>query len=185
MARTLSNTMENGTVAPAFTLPDTVTGTELSLSSLKGEKGTVVLFICNHCPFVIHIDSLLVKLANTYQSKGISFIAISSNDVKNYPQDAPHLMKIHAEKNNYPFPYLYDESQEVAKAYNATCTPDIYVFDADLISYYHGQLDASRPGNDIPATGKDIRTALDSLLKKEVYNGTMTPSIGCSIKWKI
>ncbi|MGY6648883.1 thioredoxin family protein [Wenyingzhuangia sp. IMCC45574] len=184
MARTPSNIMEVGATAPDFLLPDTVSGKEMSLQQLKGEIGTVVLFICNHCPFVIHINPLLVALANDYQAKGVSFVAISSNDVENYPQDAPDKMKVHAEENNYPFPYLYDESQEVAKAYDAACTPDIYVFDSELKSYYHGQLDGSRPGNDIPVTGEDIKAALDLLLQGENYKGSVYPSIGCGIKWK-
>ena len=184
MAKTPSNTMELGTKAPNFTLPDTVSNKELSLQELKGENGTVILFICNHCPFVIHVNSLLVDLANRYQQKGINFIAISSNDVENYPQDAPELMKVHAKENNYPFPYLYDESQEVAKAYDAACTPDIYVFNNELNSYYHGQLDSSRPGNDIPVTGEDITNALDALLAGKKFTESVKPSIGCNIKWK-
>lgn len=184
MAKTTSNTMELGTHAPNFTLTDTVSEKQLSLQELKGVNGTVIMFICNHCPFVIHVNPLLVSIANQYQSKGISFIAISSNDVINYPQDAPDKMKIHAIENNYPFPYLYDESQEIAKAYDAACTPDIYVFDANLNSYYHGQLDASRPGNDIPVTGENIKAVLDTLLSQKAYSGKVVPSIGCNIKWK-
>lgn len=184
MARATSNTMELGAQAPNFTLRDSLSDKQLSLQKLRGKKGTVVLFICNHCPYVIHINPLLVALANEYQPKGISFVAISSNDVVNYPQDAPEFMKIHAEENKYPFPYLYDESQEVAKAYQAACTPDIYVFDAELKSYYHGQLDGSRPGNDIPVTGDDIKKVLNTLLSGSVYTGKVMPSIGCSIKWK-
>jgi len=184
MALTPSNTMSVGTKAPVFSLPDTISGKNLNLENLKGENGTVVMFICNHCPFVIHINKLIVSLANQYASKGIQFIAISSNDVEKYPQDGPALMKVHAIENEYPFPYLYDETQEVAKAYDAACTPDIYVFDGDLKLYYHGQLDASRPGNDIPATGTDIKNAFDTLLKGGVYIDKVMPSMGCNIKWK-
>lgn len=184
MALTPSNDMKRGAIAPKFNLPDVVTGKMVSLNEVKGSNGTVVLFICNHCPFVIHVNSLLVSLANFYKSKGISFVAISSNDVTNYPQDAPELMKTHAIENRYPFPYLYDESQEVAKAYDAACTPDVYVFDKSLKSYYHGQLDGSRPGNNIPSDGKDIKSALDLMLTGKEYCELEKPSIGCNIKWK-
>lgn len=184
MAKTPSNTMEIGTVAPNFSLPDTVSDKIISLQEAKGEKGTLILFICNHCPFVIHINPLLVSLANEYQAKGIRFIAISSNDVENYPQDAPDLMKIHAKENNYSFPYLYDASQEVAKAYDAACTPDVFLFDKNLKSFYHGQLDNSRPGNGLPVTGEDIRAAMDNLLIGKPHSTEVKPSIGCNIKWK-
>lgn len=184
MALTPSNQMIKGTVAPDFTLPDVVTGKTISLTDLKGEKGTVMLFICNHCPFVIHVNTLLVALANEYKNKGINFIAISSNDVERYPQDAPDLMKQHAIENKYPFPYLYDETQQVAKYYDATCTPDIYVFDENLKSYYHGQLDNSRPGNGILSTGNDIKKAMDLMLKGEAFTDIEKPSMGCGIKWK-
>ncbi len=147
MARAESNEFKNGTKAPDFTLINTIDDIFYSLNHLKGEKGTVIMFICNHCPFVIHVNAELVNMANEYQQKGISFIAISANDVENYPQDAPKFMKQLAKDENYPFPYLYDETQEVAKSYDAACTPDFYIFDADLKSVYHGQLDDSRPGN--------------------------------------
>lgn len=184
MARTASNPFSNGTLAPDFSLPDTVSGETLSLHQLKGEQGTVVFFICNHCPFVIHVNEALVKLANEYIKKGIGFIAISSNDVENYPQDAPHLMKEVAAKQQYPFSYLYDETQEVAKAYDAACTPDFYVFDHALKATYHGQMDDSRPGNGIPVTGSDLRQALDLVLESKPPLETQKPSIGCNIKWK-
>ncbi len=184
MALTPSNVMEKGVVAPQFTLPDTVTGKNISLNDVKGENGTVILFICNHCPFVIHVNLLLVALAKEYQKKGIGFVAISSNDVEKYPQDAPDVMKLHALKHQYPFPYLYDASQQVAKDYDATCTPDVYVFNGDLKSYYHGQLDSSRPGNNIPSNGSDIKKALDLMLLGQEYTETEKPSIGCGIKWK-
>lgn len=184
MARTESNEFEIGTKAPNFTLINTIDDKHYSLSELKGEKGTVIMFICNHCPFVIHVNEQLVKLGNEYQPKGINFIAISSNDVENYPQDAPHLMKKLAEDLQYPFPYLYDETQEVAKAYDAACTPDFYVFDADLQSVYHGQLDDSRPGNGKTVTGTDMRNALDTLLENKTPIENQKPSVGCGIKWK-
>lgn len=184
MALTESNKFATGTTAPDFLLVNTVDDKKYALSNLKGENGTVIMFICNHCPFVIHVNEALVKLANDYQSKGINFIAISANDVGNYPQDAPHLMKKLAEDEKYPFPYLYDETQEVAKAYAAACTPDFYVFNADLKSVYHGQLDDSRPGNGKPVTGQDIRNTLDNLLNQKPVLANQKPSMGCGIKWR-
>lgn len=184
MARTESNEFAVGKKAPDFTLVNTVDDKKYTLNNLKGSKGTVIMFICNHCPFVIHVNSALVQLANDYQERGVNFIAISSNDDDNYPQDAPHLMKKVAIENQYPFPYLYDETQEIAKAYDAACTPDFYVFDADLKSIYHGQLDDSRPGNGKPVTGKDMRAALDNLLEKKPALENQKPSVGCGIKWK-
>ncbi|WP_117882890.1 thioredoxin family protein [Aureibaculum luteum] len=184
MARTPSNMIPLGTKAPDFRLLDTVSDKTLLLEDLKGEKGTVMLFICNHCPFVIHINEELVKIANDYNSKGISFVAISANDVDNYPQDAPFLMKKVAKDLKYPFPYLYDETQEVAKAYDAACTPDIYLFDADLKLVYRGQLDNSRPGNGVAVNGSDLRHALDCLLEGKINNAIQKPSMGCGIKWK-
>lgn len=184
MALTPSNIFEKGAVAPDFKLLDTISDQEVSLSDVRGEKGTAVFFICNHCPFVIHVNDQLVQLAKEYASKGIGFVAISSNDVENYPQDAPDLMKLQAEEVGYPFPYLYDETQDVAKAYDAACTPDLYVFDSNLKSVYHGQLDDSRPGNGVPVTGSDMRAILDSLVEGVSYMGREKPSMGCNIKWK-
>jgi peroxiredoxin len=184
MARTPSNMLPLGTKAPNFSLPDTVSNEILSLDNLKGNQGTVIMFICNHCPFVIHVNEAIVKIANTYSSKGIKFIAISSNDVENYPQDAPDKMKIHAQENSYPFPYLYDESQDIAKAYDAACTPDFYVFNKNLELNYRGQLDDSRPGNDIEITGTDLKHALDCLIEEKENSRLQKPSIGCNIKWK-
>ncbi|MCL7765304.1 thioredoxin family protein [Polaribacter sp. Z014] len=184
MARTESNEFKNGTKAPDFNLLNTVDNTFLSLENAKGEKGTVIMFICNHCPFVIHVNAELVKMAYDYQQKGINFIAISANDVDNYPQDSPELMKQLAKDENYPFPYLYDETQEVAKAYDAACTPDFYVFDNNLEAVYHGQLDNSRPGNGKPVTGIDLRNSLDNLLENKSAVENQKPSMGCGIKWK-
>jgi thiol-disulfide isomerase/thioredoxin len=184
MALTPSNLFEKGAQAPNFSLPDTISDKQVSLQDIKGAIGTAVFFICNHCPFVIHVNEQLVQLAKDYESKGIGFVAISSNDVENYPQDGPELMKAHAVEVGYPFPYLYDETQEVAKAYDAACTPDIYVFDANLRSVYHGQLDNSRPGNGIPVTGEDLRAVFDSMLAGVSYEGQERPSMGCNIKWK-
>jgi peroxiredoxin len=184
MALTPSNPFETGKTAPDFSLVNTIDTSIQSLNNLKGTKGTVIVFICNHCPFVLHINDELVKLANDYLSKGIAFIAISSNDVENYPQDAPNEMREVAKKLKYPFPYLYDESQDVAKAYDAACTPDFYVFNEELKAIYHGQLDNSRPENGIPVTGEDLRKALDNLLNNLPPLTNQKPSMGCSIKWK-
>ncbi|MEX0314501.1 MAG: thioredoxin family protein [Allomuricauda sp.] len=183
MARTPSNMLPLGTDAPDFNLTDTISDELLSLKEIKGEKGTVVMFICNHCPFVIHVNPEISKMAGEYQSKGIGFVAISSNDIVNYPQDAPHLMKQKAHEEGYSFPYLYDGTQEVARAYDAACTPDFYLFDSDLKLAYRGQLDDSRPGNGIPLTGSDLRNAMDALLKGNAIDENQKPSIGCNIKW--
>lgn len=184
MALTPSNMIPLGTFAPSFTLPDAVSGNTYSLQQLKGDKATLVMFICNHCPYVKHINSQLVVLANDYMPKGVAFIAISSNDVIAQPDDAPEQMKELAAKEGYPFPYLYDESQAVAKAYDAACTPDFYIFDADLKLAYRGQLDDSRPSNNKPLTGADIRTAFNALLSGTPVSPRQRPSIGCNIKWK-
>lgn len=184
MAATPSTMMPLGTQAPDFNLPDTVSGNTLNLQATKGEKATVVMFICNHCPFVKHVNEQLVKLANDYMAQGVGFVAISSNDVVNYPDDSPELMKQNAADEGYPFPYLYDESQDVAKAYDAACTPDFFVFNADLRCAYRGQLDASRPGNGIAVTGQDMRNALDEIIAGKAVSAKQIPSIGCNIKWK-
>ena len=185
MSATPSNMLSLGTKATNFKLLDTISGKELSYKKLRGNKGTLVFFICNHCPFVVHINSQLVQLAEDYIPKEINFIAISSNDVINYPQDAPNLMTKVAKKLKYPFPYLYDESQEVAKAYLAACTPDFFLFNREDQLVYRGQLDDSRPHNGIPVTGTAIRKAIDWLLKdKMIPEKEQLPSIGCNIKWK-
>lgn len=184
MALTASNPFDVGTPAPAFTLLDTVSQKQLSLDEVKGEKGTVVMFICNHCPFVIHVNEGLVQLAKDYQDKGIGFVAISSNDVATYPQDGPEEMALAAQRLGYPFPYLYDETQAVAQAYDAACTPDFYLFDTELKTTYHGQLDSSRPGSGIPVTGEDLRAAMDALLNGEGPLPMQRPSVGCGIKWR-
>jgi len=183
MARTPSNMLPLGTKAPEFRLKDTVTDSLCSFKDLTGPKGTVVMFICNHCPFVIHVNPKISSLAKEYQSKGIGFVAISSNDIVNYPQDAPHFMKQKAAEEGYTFPYLYDETQEVAKAYDAACTPDFYLFDSNLTLVYRGQLDGSRPGNGIPVSGSDLQNAMDALLNDDKINEHQKPSIGCNIKW--
>lgn len=183
MARTPSNMLSLGTKAPDFKLVDTVTDQLMTFKDVKGDLGTVVMFICNHCPFVKHVNPQIALLAKEYKAKGFGIVAISSNDVENYPQDSPPLMKENAKLENYTFPYLYDETQKVARAYDAACTPDFYLFDADLKLVYRGQLDDSRPGNGIPVTGKDLRKAMEALIHKLPVSSDQKPSIGCNIKW--
>lgn len=185
MAETPSNMVPLNFQAPEFTLLDVISGNHLSLNNLKSDKATVIMFICNHCPFVKHINDGLVKLANDYLLTGVSFIAINSNDVENYHEDSPEKMKEYARKLKYPFPYLFDETQEIAKAYDAACTPDFYIFDKNLMCKYRGQLDDSRPGNAKPVTGLDIRKALDALIAGKNVDPHQKPSIGCNIKWKV
>ena len=174
-----------GTTAPSFTLTDTLSGETKNLEELKSDVATVVMFICNHCPYVIHVQGQLVQLAQDYQPKGISFVAISSNDVENYPDDSPEKMKEVGLKLGYPFPYLFDETQEVARDYSAACTPDTFVFDGDMKLVYRGQIDGARPGNQVPVTGVDLRNALDDVLNGRAVNANQKPSMGCSIKWKL
>lgn len=184
MALTESNMMALGTTAPAFELPDTVTKKMVSLDGVKGEQATVIVFSCNHCPYVIHLNHEFVAIANEYRDSGVSFCFISSNNVEKYPLDSPDKMEVVAKVLQYPFPYLYDESQEVAKAYDAACTPDIYVFDQDLKLYYRGRLDGARPGNNLPIDGKDLRHALDEVIMGNPAPEMQIPSAGCNIKWK-
>jgi peroxiredoxin len=185
MSSTPSNMLPLGTKAPKFELFDTISNKKLELDELKGDRATIIFFICNHCPFVIHVNNELVKIANDFNSKGFSFIAISSNDVINYPQDAPDKMQKVARDLNYPFPYLFDDTQETAIAYDAACTPDTFVFDKDLRLVYRGQIDDSRPGNGIPVTGKDLREALQNIMEGIAIDKEQKPSIGCNIKWKV
>ena len=184
MAYTESHMLPLGSDAPPFTLPDTVSGRTIRLQDIASDKATVVMFLCNHCPYVIHVNAEIVRVANDYMPKGVAFVAISSNDVANYPQDGPDQMKITAEQEGYPFPYLYDESQNVALAYEAACTPDFYVFDKDLKLVYRGRLDDARPKNDNPLTGRDLRAALDAVLAGQPVDEKQYPSGGCNIKWK-
>ena len=184
MALTPSNMLPLGTKAPDFKLHDAVSEKALGLDDLKSDKATVVMFICNHCPYVKHVQKGLVELANDYIPKGVSFIGVNSNDVAKYPEDSPANMKSVALKLGYPFPYLFDETQEVAKAYDAACTPDFYVFDADMKLVYRGQMDDSRPGNGKPVTGRNIRDTLDRILSGKPVDSDQIPSIGCNIKWK-
>lgn len=184
MARTESNMLPLGTKAPDFTLLDSISLNQVSLQDIRGEKGTVVMFICNHCPYVKHVNEELVRVSNDYRVTGFGFVAISSNDVEKYSEDSPKEMWRTAQRLGYPFPYLYDETQEVAKAYDAACTPDFYLFDSELKLVYRGQLDNSRPGNSIPVNGRDLREALDNILNNSQQRDIQKPSMGCNIKWK-
>ena len=185
MAATPSNMIPLGTKASPFTLPDTVSGEMMSLDQLKSDQATVVMFLCNHCPYVKHVNPQLVQVARDYQPQGVSFVGISSNDVEAYPEDSPEEMEKVAHQLGYPFPYLYDESQEVARSYQAACTPDLYVFDGDLKLVYRGQLDGARPGNQVPVTAEDVRRSLDDMLAGRPVDPEQKPSMGCSIKWKL
>ncbi|MXW21949.1 MAG: thioredoxin family protein [Candidatus Dadabacteria bacterium] len=184
MVKTLSTMIPLGSEAPDFRLPDVVSGSELSLGDLKSDVATVLMFICNHCPYVKHLQDGLVEVADEYIPRGVSFVAINSNDVENYPDDSPEKMKEVAEEKGYSFPYLFDETQEVARAYDAACTPDFFVYDQGLKCVYRGQFDDSRPGNGKPVTGKDMRMALDSIIAGQTIGWEQIPSIGCNIKWK-
>jgi len=183
MVGTESQMLEIGTQAPPFNLKDVISDNDVSLAEYKGEVGTLIFFISNHCPFVIHIRDQFKMLSDEYTAKGITFIAINSNSIETHPQDGPENMKKLASEKEWTFPFLFDSTQEVAKAYLAACTPDLYLFDKTLKLYYRGQLDSSRPGNDIPVTGKDLRNALDLLLDEKPYPENQLPSIGCNIKW--
>ncbi len=183
MVQTPSTMLPLGTKAPDFSLPDPQ-GKVVSLGDFADAPALLVAFICNHCPFVKHIAEGLAALAKEYQAQGVAVVAINSNDVDNYPDDAPAKMAEEIEARGYTFPYLLDETQEVAQAYRAACTPDFYVFDADRQLVYRGQLDAARPGNDVPVTGEDLRAALDAVLAGRPTPDVQRPSIGCNIKWK-
>ena len=184
MARTESNMLALGTKAPDFSLQNVITKKHMTVNDIVGKYGFVVMFICNHCPFVKHVNEEIVRVCNDYRVQGFGFVAISSNDVVKYPEDAPEFMAQVYEENHYSFPYLYDETQETAKAYDATCTPDFFVFDAERKLVYRGQLDDSRPGNSIPVNGRDLREALDNILSNNPQSKVQKPSIGCNIKWK-
>jgi len=172
-----------GTKAPDFSLPDTA-GKKVSLSDYDNGKPLLVVFMCNHCPYVKHIQYDFAELVQEYQKKGAAVVGISANDVENFPEDSPENMARVAEDIGYTFDYLYDESQEVAKAYHAACTPDFFLFDGDRKLFYRGQMDSSRPGNDIPITGQDLRDAFDRVLAGEEAPEVQRPSLGCNIKWK-
>ncbi|MEA3291301.1 MAG: thioredoxin family protein [Pseudomonadota bacterium] len=187
MARTLSTMLNLGVSAPGFTLPNTnpnVGGETVSLDDFKGARALLVVFMCNHCPYVIHIRDAFAGFAREYKVKGLEVVAISANDVATHPDDRPELMATDAEKYGYSFPYLYDESQSVAQAYQAACTPDFFLFDGDRKLYYRGQFDDARPRNDEPVNGKDMRAAVDALLAGAPAPSEQKPSMGCNIKWK-
>lgn len=184
MAETPSTMIPLGTIAPDFRLVDTRTGKQISLQDVKSDIATVIIFLCNHCPYVKLIQSKLVEVAKTYQAKGIRFVGISSNDINNYPQDGPEFMKAEAEKFHYTFPYLFDETQTVAKAYHAACTPDFFVFDKDLRCVYRGRFDEATPGNQKQVTGADLTMALDCVLAGKAVSVKQIASVGCNIKWK-
>ncbi|MBS7255896.1 thioredoxin family protein [Flavobacterium branchiicola] len=184
MARTPSNMIPLGTIAPEFYLKDTNSNNIYSFEDLKGSKGTLVIFMCNHCPFVLHVITEIVMIANDYRVQGLGIVAISSNDIEKYPEDSPEMMTEFAFKNKIDFPYLFDETQEIAKAYEAACTPDFFLFDNQDRLFYRGQLDDSRPGNGIPLSGNDLRSAIDALIYNRTLSEIQKPSIGCNIKWK-
>jgi peroxiredoxin len=173
-----------GSKAPEFTLPDVTTATKFSLSDFQSKKALVVIFICRHCPYVQHVKSALTAIGNEYTKKGIAFVAVSANDPKAYPEDAPESLKEMAKQEGFAFPFLFDETQETAKAYTAVATPDVFIFDKDQKLVYRGQFDDTRPGGEKAATGKDVRAALDALLAGEPVSAAQKPAVGCSIKWK-
>lgn len=170
--------------APSFYLPDTVSGNNLSFPDIKGDRATVVMFICNHCPYVIHVIQEMVSVAGEYSPQAIGFVAISSNDIVNYPQDSPERMTEFAMQHGFSFPYLYDEGQEVAKAYYASCTPDLSVFDLNGKCVYRGRFDSSNHKNSEQPTGKDLREVLEAILEHKPLSAEQYPSLGCGIKWK-
>ena len=184
MARTASTMLELGTSAPNFQLPDVVSGETIALSTFAGKKALLVIFLCEHCPFVKHVQEELANLGKDYVSQNVGIVAISSNDVEKYPDDAPDRLKAMAKTLGFSFPICYDESQAIAKAYTAACTPDFFLFDSGFKLAYRGQLDDSRPGNDKPVTGQDLRAAIEALLADEAIETDQKPSIGCNIKWK-
>jgi peroxiredoxin len=183
MVKTASTMLALGTKAPDFSLPN-IDGRVVSLSDFDGKDALVVIFLCNHCPYVKHIADRLAQVASEYQNRGVAFVGISSNDVDGYPQDAPDQMVIEAEARGYTFAYLYDETQQVAQAYRAACTPDFFVFDRQHRLVYRGQFDSSRPGSETPVTGEDLCRALDAVLTGSPMPADQKPSIGCNIKWR-
>ena len=184
MVRTPSAMVALGSALPAFSLPDVTTGKIVSPQDFEDASGMLVAFICNHCPFVKHIRGGLANFAREYQERGLAVLAVSSNDALAYPQDGPEEMKVEAREAGYSFPYLFDETQEVAKAFQAACTPDLFLFDRERRLAYRGQFDGSRPSNDVPVTGAELRAAADAVLEGRRPSPDQTPSIGCNIKWK-
>lgn len=184
MASTLSTMLPLGTPAPAFSLPDVVTGKRISLDTFKDKNALLVMFICRHCPYVKHVQNELARIGRDYANKSVGIVAITSNDPQQYPEDSPESSAEMAKELGFTFPFCHDESQEVAKAFHAACTPEFYLFDASRKLVYRGQLDDSRPKNNIPVTGRDVRAALDAVLAGKPVNEKQIPSIGCNIKWK-
>ena len=184
MVKTASTMLALGTAAPEFQLPDVVSGETISLDTFKSDKALLIMFICQHCPFVKHIQGELSKIGQDYSQQALGIVAISANDVANYPNDSPAKLKEMAEELNFNFPICYDESQSVSKAYTAACTPDFFLFDGNQKLAYRGQLDDSRPSTNIPVTGQDLRKAIDLVLQGKPVDFTQKPSIGCNIKWK-
>jgi peroxiredoxin len=184
MARTPSSMKELGTVAPDFRLPDVVTGAMVSKDAVNGPKGMLVMFICRHCPFVKHVQDELARIGRDYEGRGVGIVAISANDVTSHPEDSPTKLAYQARELDFAFPYLFDESQDVARAYDAQCTPDFFLYDAASKLVYRGQLDDSRPGNGIPVTGRDLRAALDAVIAGTPVSTEQRASIGCNIKWR-
>lgn len=184
MAETLSTMLPLGTTLPAFDLPDTVTGTRVTDRTSSGTNGTLVMFLCNHCPFVKHVLAEIERIADDYASRGVRMIAINSNDLATYPQDGPDAMRELALARSWKFPFLFDETQEVARAFGAACTPDFFVFDHERTLVYRGRLDESRPGSPAPVTGRELRDALDAVVNGRAPSGDQRPSIGCNIKWR-
>lgn len=183
MAVTASEMLPLGTMAPDFNLPDTA-GNTVSLGDFKEAPALLVIFMCNHCPFVKHILDGLIKLIKEYQAKGVAVVGINSNDVANFPDDSQEMMAKVARESGFTFPYLYDETQEAAKAYRAACTPDFFLFDSERTLVYRGQMDDSRPSNGIPVTGADLTAAIDAVIEGKPVSEEQKPSIGCNIKWK-
>ena len=183
MVKTASTMLQLGTLAPDFSLVN-IDGRTVSKSDFAGRPALLVMFICNHCPFVRHIAEELARLGRDYQARNVGIVAISSNDVSTHPEDSPERMVHEAEERGYVFPYLFDEEQEVATAYRAACTPDFFVFDRERRLFYRGQMDGSRPGNGVPVTGGDLRAALDAVLQGRPAPEVQRPSLGCNIKWK-
>lgn len=184
MARTESAMIELGTKAPYFALEDAITAKQISIDEVRGERGLLVMFICRHCPFVRHVEKELAAIGKEYSGKGIGIVAISSNDADCYSDDSPPSLRRQAEELGFTFPYLYDETQQVARGLDATCTPDFFLFDKELALVYRGQLDDSRPGNALPVDGRDLRAAMNALIAGEAICEVQKPSMGCNIKWK-
>lgn len=184
MALTPSTMLSLGTKAPDFTLPDVVSGQTISLKTFAAKKALLVMFICRHCPFVKHVQQQLAQIGQDYADRSLGIVAISANDVANYPDDSPDNLELMAKELGFNFPFCYDETQETAKAYTAACTPDFFLFDENRQLVYRGQLDESRPSNNVPVTGKDLRSAIDAVLAGQKINPDQKPSIGCNIKWR-